>query len=360
MAFDPIAGVKSALGVLGNIASGINKVSSLGAALTSGDSGKVLSAIRSINLPKGGDSSGGGAAGANATFVTDASQDWRARLYLPGMDDRINEVYSKGQILEPIRESKGLIFPYTPTITISHNVTYGEQSLTHQNYQFIAYQNSKVSDIQINGDFYVQDWNEALYWIAAVHFLRSVTKMYAGENIYVGNPPPILKFSAYGDYVFKNVPVVVKSFSVTLPKEVDYISADIMKQAPGGGGSGGGGGAGGGGGGGFGGSNLDKIGSNARLLSGIASAVGATTAGQVLNFLSNGASVSKVISGGIGGGADGGGGNTASREALVAPTHVPTQSQFNVTVTPVYSRTQVRQFNLEEFVKGGYKGQGYL
>jgi hypothetical protein len=343
MAFDPIAGAKSALGALGNIASGINAVSNLGSALTSGDPSKLLSAIRSINLPKGG-GGGGGAAGANATFVTDASKDWRARLYLPGMDDRINEVFSKGQILEPIRASGGLIFPYTPTITINHNVTYGEQSLTHQNYQFIAYQNSKVSDIQINGDFYVQDWNEALYWIAAVHFLRSVTKMYAGENAYVGNPPPILKFSAYGDYVFKNVPVVVKSFNVTLPKEVDYISADIMKQAPG---SGGGGGNGGGG------SELDKIGSTAKLLSGIASAVGATSAGKVLNFISNGASVAKVLSGGAGD-------KSVSKEMLSAPTHVPTQSQFSVTVTPVYSRTQVRRFNLEEFVKGGYKGQGYL
>jgi hypothetical protein len=344
MAFDPIAGAKSALGALGNIASGISAVSKLGSALTSSDPGKLLSAIRSINLPKDG-GSGGGAVGANATFVTDASKDWRARLYLPGMDDRINEVFSKGQILEPIRESGGLIFPYTPTITINHNVTYGEQSLTHQNYQFIAYQNSKVSDIQINGDFYVQDWNEALYWIAAVHFLRSVTKMYAGENAYVGNPPPILKFSAYGDYVFKNVPVVVKSFSVTLPKEVDYISADIMKQAPGTGGGGGGDGGGS--------SNLDKIGATSKLLSGIASAVGATSAGKVLNFISNGASVAKVLSGGAGEA-------SVSREMLSAPTHVPTQSQFNVTVTPVYSRTQVRQFNLEEFVKGGYKGQGYL
>lgn len=341
MAFDPIGGAKSALGA---VASGLNAVSSLGSALSSGNPSKVLSAIRSINLPKGGVGGGEGTAGANASFVTDASKDWRARLYLPGMDDRINEVFSKGQILEPIRESGGLIFPYTPTITISHNVTYGEQSLTHQNYQFVAYQNSKVSDIQINGDFYVQDWNEALYWIAAVHFLRSVTKMYAGENAYVGNPPPILKFSAYGDYVFKNIPVVVKSFSVTLPKEVDYISADIMKQAPGSSNSSGGG---------VGASKLDKIGATANLLSGIASAAGATNAGKVLNFISNGANVAKALSGGAGD-------KSVSKEMLIAPSHVPTQSTFSVTVIPVYSRTQVRRFNLEEFVKGGYKGQGYL
>jgi len=340
MPFDPISSAKSAFGA---VSSGLSAVSSLGSALSSGNPSKVLSAIRSINLPKGGQTSD--AVGANATFVTDASKDWRARLYLPGMDD-VNEVFRKGQILDPIREAGGLIFPYTPTITISHNASYTEQALTHQNYQFVAYQNSKVSDIQINGDFFVQDWNEAQYWIAAVHFLRSVTKMYAGENAYVGNPPPILKFSAYGDYVFKNVPVVVKSFSVTLPKEVDYISVDIMKLGPGNPaytGATGGSGA----------SKLNKISANAKLLSGVASAVGATTVGQVLNFLSNGANVAKSISGGPGD-------KAATKEMMIAPSHVPTSSQFSVTVMPVYSRTQVRQFNLEEFVKGGYKGQGYL
>jgi hypothetical protein len=341
MSFDPIGAAKSAFGA---VASGLNAVSSLGNALSSGNPSKVLSAIRSINLPKGGQAAGG-AERAVASFVTDASKDWRARLYLPGMDDGKNSVFSQGDILKPIKESGGLVFPYTPTITISHNATYTEQALTHQNYQFIAYQNSKVSDIQINGDFFVQDWNEAKYWIAAVHFLRSVTKMYAGKNEYVGNPPPILKFSAYGDYVFKNIPVVVKGFSVTLPKEVDYISVDMNKPGPGETSAPGGGGSGG--------SKLDKIGANARLLSGIATAVGATTAGQVLSFLSNGANVAKSVSGGAGGA-------SAIKETAVAPSHVPSQSTFSVTVLPVYSRTQIRQFNLEEFVKGGYKGMGYL
>jgi len=339
MSFDPISSAKSAFG---NIAAGANAISNLGSAISSGNPSKVLSAIRSVNLPKGGQS--GGSASANATFVTDTSTDWRAKLTLPGID-KINEVFRKGQILDPIREAGGLIFPYTPTITISHNVSYGEQALTHQNYQFIAYQNSKVSDITINGDFYVQDWSEAQYWISAVHFLRSVTKMYAWDNAYVGNPPPILKFSAYGDYVFKNVPVVVKSFNVTLPKEVDYISVDIMKLGPGNPEYTGAKGSSGGG------SKTDKIGANARLLSGVASAVGATTVGQVLNFLSNGAKVAKGVSEG---------GKTVTKELAVAPSHVPTQSQFSVVVTPVYSRTQVRLFNLEEFVKGGYKGQSYL
>jgi hypothetical protein len=66
-----------------------------------------------------------------------------------------------------------------------------------------------------------------------VHFLRSVTKMYTGfqplpDILFpaTGNPPPILTLNAYGEYVFKNVPVVVKSFSIDLPKDCDYIHAD--------------------------------------------------------------------------------------------------------------------------------------
>ena len=40
-------------------------------------------------------------------------------------------------------------------------------------------------------------------------------------------------------------------------------------------------------------------------------------------------------------------------------THVPVKSTITVTVQPVYSRETVRQFNLQEFVKGNYiKGSG--
>jgi hypothetical protein len=39
-----------------------------------------------------------------------------------------------------------------------------------------------------------------------------------------GNPPIILKFNAYGDYVFKDIPVIVKSYSCDLPQDVDYIA----------------------------------------------------------------------------------------------------------------------------------------
>ena len=42
-----------------------------------------------------------------------------------------------------------------------------------------------------------------------------------------GAPPPIVKLTGYGDFVFPNVPVVIRNFTVDLPADVDYIKTQI-------------------------------------------------------------------------------------------------------------------------------------
>ena len=39
-----------------------------------------------------------------------------------------------------------------------------------------------------------------------------------------GAPPPIVKLNGYGDYIFKEVPVIITQFTVDLPNEVDYVA----------------------------------------------------------------------------------------------------------------------------------------
>jgi len=203
----------------GAIAKGINTVRGIGSALNNlSDPSKLLSAIRTRNLPLGGE--GLVSIGtAKAQFQSDKYEDWRAKLTL--IDQSF---FNNSSILKPIQDN-GLIFPYTPIINIGHQAIYNTQNMVHQNYGFLGYQNSQVSEIQVVGDFPVEDADQAAYWIAVVHFLRSVTKMYTGNegDSYPGNPPPILNFSAYGDFVFKNVPVIVSGFTINLPKDVDYI-----------------------------------------------------------------------------------------------------------------------------------------
>lgn len=152
---------------------------------------------------------------------SDASKDWRVRLSIPDIAG-----FKDSTVLKPLRDVGGLIFPYTPTIQLSHTANYNDVAVTHQNYQFIAYENSRADTITVSGPFNVEDGQQALYWVGALHFLRSVTKMFAGTDADAGNPPPILKFNAYGEHVFNNLPVVVKSFNIDLPSDADYIPAN--------------------------------------------------------------------------------------------------------------------------------------
>jgi hypothetical protein len=107
---------------------------------------------------------------------------------------------------------------------IQHSANYNALSQTHSNYPFQAYQNSQVDQMNIIGEFPVQNSKDAKYWVATVNFLRTVTKMFFGASPLKGNPPPILHLSGYGDHMFDKVPVIVQSFNVELRNDHDYIS----------------------------------------------------------------------------------------------------------------------------------------
>lgn len=197
----------------GTIAKGVNTLKSEG----------FGALLRSANLPAGGET-GNKLSSTAAEFSSGAQRDWRVRLSLPSGE------YQTSSLLAPLRAStgtNGLVFPFTPSINITHLASYQTTSPVHNNYPFLSYENSKVENINISGDFYCEDANDANYWIAAVHYLRSVSKMKYGPDSDAGAPPPVVKLNGYGDYVFKNVPVVVTSFTIELPNNVDYIATGL-------------------------------------------------------------------------------------------------------------------------------------
>jgi hypothetical protein len=155
-----------------------------------------------------------------STVVEGAGDDWRVRLSLP-------PTMSTEAIFKPLEDTNGLVFPYTPTILIQHSANYDAMQPTHSNYPFPQYQNSQIDDIVITGDFFCENAVDAQYWAATLHYLRSVTKMAYGQSSNQGAPPPIVFLNGYGDFVFPNVPVIVKSFSVDMPSDVDYIKTQI-------------------------------------------------------------------------------------------------------------------------------------
>ena len=156
------------------------------------------------------------------------AKDWRVSLSVP---ESIKKLVTKGSLLDPLgRTDWRMVFPFTPTIYVSHQASYNPLQPVHTNYPYYAYENSRVGQMTITGEFFVQNSLEAKYWVAAVHFLRSVTKMSYGENSpNRGQPPPVLFLNGYGDYTFNQVPVIVTNFQFDLKREVDYISTGLGK-----------------------------------------------------------------------------------------------------------------------------------
>ena len=144
--------------------------------------------------------------------------DWRVRMVLPSA---LASRLCTG-IMEPLKGS-GVVFPYTPNITVTYAAEWTSQKLTHSNYAAQFYNSSEIQDIQLQGMFTAQNQIEAEMMLAILTFGKMVTKMFFGASTDAGSPPPVLHLYGHGDYQWKKVPVVVKNFTYNLSADVDYI-----------------------------------------------------------------------------------------------------------------------------------------
>jgi len=128
----------------------------------------------------------------------------------------------------------GIIFPYNPTLNLVGAVTYGQYDLTHTNYQPHFYSNTQNQQITLGWNFTASTLEEANYMCGLMWFLRTITKMNfgKGDNDFAGMPPPVLEFSCYGDYQFRNVPVIIRSFSFDQTGQEDMVDTSYNTQVP--------------------------------------------------------------------------------------------------------------------------------
>ncbi len=156
--------------------------------------------------------------------------DFRARLQPKNIRDCLDVLGPRDpkNLLFPLYQTNGVLFPYTPSISSGSTVEYDPTNFVHSNYNYNAYVRSNPKPISIAAEFTAQTSDEALYLLAVLHFFRSVTKSYFGINPYqkAGTPPPVLLFNYMGQYQFNNVPVVVKSFDYTYDATIDYVAVD--------------------------------------------------------------------------------------------------------------------------------------
>lgn len=175
---------------------------------------------------------------AQTTAQSRQQGDWRVRLSLASGATYLYNDAKETDILYPLRSTGGIVFPYTPQIQTSYRANYDPSDLPHSNYKQWFYKNSSVEELTITADFTAQDTTEALYLLSVIHFFKSVTKMFYGKDGKTcgppaGTPPPLCYLFGYGQYQYSDHPLLVNSFSYTLPTDVDYIRAGSTSQWPG-------------------------------------------------------------------------------------------------------------------------------
>jgi hypothetical protein len=213
-----IAGSINKLGIGGDLASGIASLAG-GISAVAGQINNLLSIKRGVNLPSGAELFNQNNQGIQLRPST--GNDWRVRL-------NAEWTLFNSPLFNLLEKTGGVVWPYLPQITVSTKANYSQIDPTHNNYPFMAYKNSQVDEISISGDFSAETETDAAYWIAATTFFKTATKMFFGQGANVGNPPIICNLSGYGGSIFNNVPVIVKSFSVDLKDDVNYVNCNIF------------------------------------------------------------------------------------------------------------------------------------
>lgn len=250
--------------------------------------------------------------------------DWRVRLRLAPNSNYLYNSSDCGPVLWPLRNTDGVIFPYTPSIDTSYKANYSAYDLTHSNYRGYFYQNSYVDAINVRATFTAQDTAEANYLLAVIHFFRSVTKMFYGQDAERGSPPPLTYLSGLGDFQFNEHPCVVSQFNYNLPSDVNYIRAQSTLVN---------------------GTNLVNARQRQTVLGNPLS-----YAIQRLSTLGQGIQPGAIDA------------PFAAQGSLGAknPTYVPTKMDITLTLLPIQSRSQVSQlFSLKGFANGNLLRGGF-
>ncbi len=284
-----------------------------GSNFLTGAAGSVANRLAKAGLPVGGIFSSNSNSNLQSNVGAPSSTgDWSVKVTVS--DTVYNDLMADAPIFpESFKKFKGIRFPVTPFINMSHSAAYDARSVVHNNYPYYAYQNSQVDQMTIAGAFPVQNEKDGQNWIATLHFLRTVTKMYYGGGTNAGNPPPVCRLNGYGDYVYKDVPIVITNFTVELREQVDYIGVNVPT-----------------------GPNQSAI--NEALVGTVDPGLTAD-AGYI-----QGSNVTSAV------------------ESSGSVNYVPTDSLISITVVPVYSRNKIsKQFNLKDFASGSLtKNEGFI
>jgi len=223
-----------------------------------------------------------------------------------------------------------VIFPYTPRIDTVYSAEYSPYDLTHNNYRGYFYKGSRVGEVILTADFTAQDTSEANYLLAVIHFFKSCTKMFYGQDAERGSPPPLVYLTGLGEYQFNEHACVISQFNYSLPPDVDYIRARSALASS---------------------SGITQGGTGLMWQRSLAPSATASYNLDSIWARLTGANLPK------------GAVNYPPAPPNLgqnSPTYVPTKIQMSLTLLPVQSRQQVsQQFSLKEYANGNLLKGGF-
>lgn len=156
---------------------------------------------------------------------------------------RTNDVKTRDYgFLRYLTETGGIVFPYTPRISINRDVTYSRIDVLQNNYSMFSYNGTPSKNINITGKFTATTPAEALYMTAVLCCLSAWTKsetglktiVYTSEDASLGRlkdgmprgipgmPPPPLYLSAYGQMIEYETPVLIQNVNYVLEDDIQY------------------------------------------------------------------------------------------------------------------------------------------
>lgn len=162
---------------------------------------------------------------AGTSYITQEEFDKRLRYVLGPYTGFLYHVFAK---------TAGLVFPYTPKISMQHQTNYENTQIPHSNISFQQYQNTSLPTISITATFTADTPLNAQYMLGAIWFFRALSKCEFGKNskTYLGSndeeefvagmTPPVLYLNGWGQLI-DNTPVVITSFDISLPDDIQYV-----------------------------------------------------------------------------------------------------------------------------------------
>lgn len=140
-----------------------------------------------------------------------------------GLNQSGGSIYETNHPLYPLTQTGGLVFPYNPTITESLATRYDVTELIHTNESVHTFKSNDNVRITLSECIWTSEtFDQAIYTLGVIHFFRSYRLMDFGRGK-SGRQPSPMWFSAYGNFLYKDIPVLIERVDFSFPMDIDYV-----------------------------------------------------------------------------------------------------------------------------------------